>query len=678
MKKSYISVMVAHFLLSASVFAGGEQSIHDTILSKIIVEAGKNDIVETNAASEGTLNAEQLSNRPILRPAEVLETVPGLIVTQHSGDGKANQYFLRGFSLDHGTDFYTTLNGMPTNLSTHAHGQGYNDLNFLIPELIDDITYKKGPYYAEEGDFASTGSAHINYADQLDQGIATLSLGSFGHKRLLNADSLKLNDGTLLYGFEYFYNDGPWDHPEGYKRLNGVINYAKKDQKNHYKITAMGYRGDWDATNHIPMRAIETGVVGRYGSLDLSDGGLTHRYSISGELERYDSTVTTKANAYIIDYGLDLFSNFTYFLNDSINGDQFQQKESRTIIGGNIGQVRIGSMLGADSIASYGVQLRHDSIDVALNNTKNRQWLNTITSDRVKITTAALYYQNELSLSDKVRMIPGIRFDTYCFDVESAVNSANSAKKYASIANPKLNFIFGPWGDTQFFLNSGYGFHSNDARGIAASSNPATPLVRTKGAEVGIQNRSIVGLETSLALWMMDSDSELVFAGDTGGTEPTGKSRRQGIEWANYWTPSDWFILDADVAISQARYKDPEAAGGKYVPEAIEKVISVGISIKDYHDWFGGVRLRYFGSRALLEDNSQRSEPSTLVNLKTGYHIAKNLDVNMDIYNLFNQETNDIEYFYESKLATEGSGVSDHMIHPGEPRSYRFSITYRY
>lgn len=677
MRKAYTSVIVVNVLYSASVYAGGEQSIQDTVLPKIIVEAQNIDIIETDASSEGTVTAEQISNRPILRPAEVLETVPGLIVTQHSGDGKANQYFLRGFSLDHGTDFYTTLNGMPTNLSTHAHGQGYNDLNFLIPELISHITYKKGPYYAEEGDFASTGSAHIHYADKMDQGVASLSLSSFGHKRLLNADSFELNGGTLLYGLEYFYNDGPWDQPEGYQRFNSVISYTKEDGKNHYKITAMGYKGDWDATNHVPIRAIETGVIGRYGSLDPSDGGLTHRYSLSGEYERHDSTVMTKANVYIVDYGLDLFSNFTYFLNDPVNGDQFQQKESRIIAGGNIGQVRLGSILGMGSIASYGLQVRHDSVDVALNNTKSRNWLNTITSDKVNISSAALYYQNELSLSDKVRMIPGIRFDTYYFDVESAVNSTN-ATKYASTASPKLNIIVGPWGDTHFFLNGGYGFHSNDARGITASSNPATPLVRTKGAEIGIQNRSISGLETSLAFWMMDSDSELVFAGDTGGTEPTGKSRRQGVEWANYWTPSDWFILDVDVAISQARYKDPDSAGGKYVPEAIEKVVSVGISIKEYNDWFGGMRLRYFGSRALLEDNSQRSEPSTLVNLKAGYRIAKNLDASIDIYNVFNRETNDIEYFYESKLASEGSSVSDHMIHPGEPRSYRFNLTYRY
>lgn len=678
MRKSYISLIVSNLIYGATVYAGGEQSIHDTVLPKIIVEAQNRDFVETDASSQGTVSAEQLSNRPVLRPAEVLETVPGLIVTQHSGDGKANQYFLRGFSLDHGTDFYTTLNGMPTNLPTHAHGQGYNDLNFLIPELISNITYKKGPYYAEEGDFASTGSAHIHYADTLDQGIASLSLGSFGHKRVFNANSFDLDGGTLLYGLEYFYNDGPWDNPEGYQRFNGVISYTKDDGKNHYKITAMGYKGDWDATNHVPIRAIETGVIGRYGSLDPSDGGYTHRYSLSGEYERHDSTVTTKANAYIIDYGLDLFSNFTYFLNDPVNGDQFQQKESRILTGGNIGQVRVGSVFGIDSIASYGLQVRHDSVDVALNHTQNRNWLNSITSDKVKISTAALYYQNELVLGEKVRMIPGIRFDTYCFDVESAVNSANSATTYASITSPKLNFIFGPWGNTQFFLNGGYGFHSNDARGISASSNPATPLVRTKGAEIGIQNRSIKGLETSLSFWMMDSDSELVFAGDTGGTEPTGKSRRQGIEWANYWTPSDWFILDADVALSQARYKDPDAAGGKYVPEAIEKVVSIGISIKEYNNWFGGMRLRYFGSRALIEDNSQRSEPSTLVNLKAGYHIAKNLDATIDIYNLFNRETNDIEYFYDSKLASEGSGVSDHMIHPGEPRSYRFNLTYRY
>jgi len=670
---------VIALIVSSSLYAGGEQRLKDVTLLPITVEGEVESSNSTQAATEGTVTVRQLTSRPILRPAEVLESVPGLIVTQHSGDGKANQYFLRGFSLDHGTDFFTTIAGMPTNLPTHAHGQGYNDLNFLIPELISSVTYKKGPYYATEGDFASTGSAHIHYVDTLEEGIASLTVGSFNQKRLLNANSFDVNGGKLLYALEYFHNDGPWEHPEGYSRLNGVVSYAKEEGRNNYKITAMGYKGSWDATNHVPLRAIDSGTIGRYGSLDPSDGGDTHRYSLSGEYIHRDNNGVTSANGYIIDYGLDLFSNFTYSLDHPIEKDQFEQKDGRTILGANIKRVSVGTLLGLNSVQSYGFQLRHDAIrGVGLYNTQNRVRFNTITSDKVNETNTALYYQNELTLSDKVQMIAGLRGDLYRFDVKSDLNPADSAVKTATIASPKLSFIFGPWKDTELFFNSGYGFHSNDARGVTKATDPATPLVRTKGGEIGVRTRAVNHLQMSLALWMMQSDSELVFAGDTGGTEPTGPTRRSGIEWANYWTPTPWFILDADVALSRARYTDPSSAGGEYVPEAIEKTVSIGVAITDYDNYFGGLRLRYFGSRALIEDNSVRSQPSTLVNLKVGRHLSKNLDLSVDVYNLFDHNTYDIEYYYESKLATESTSVMDRMVHPGEPRSGRLTLTYRY
>lgn len=679
MKYPMLNGMMIALILSSTLYAGGEQTLKDTTLLPITVEGETASSDVLDAATEGTVTARQLANRPILRPAEVLESVPGLIVTQHSGDGKANQYFLRGFSLDHGTDFFTTVEGMPNNLPTHAHGQGYNDLNYLIPELISSVMYKKGPYYATEGDFASTGSAAISYVDSLPNGIASVTAGSFGQKRVLNANSFDVKGGKLLYALEYFHNDGPWEKPEGYQRFNGVVSYAKAEGRNSYKVTAMGYKGDWDATNHVPLRAIEGGIIGTYGSLDASDGGNTHRYSLCGEYTHRDNNGVTSANAYIIDYGLNLFSNFTYYLDHPVEGDQFEQKDGRTILGGSVGRVSLSSILGMNSVQSYGFQFRNDAIrGVGLYNTQDRLRYNTITSDKVNVTDAALYYQNELTLSEKVRMIAGIRGDLYRFDVMSDINSADSAVKMASIASPKLSFIFGPWADTELFVNSGYGFHSNDARGVTKATDPATPLVRTKGGEIGVRTRAVDHLQTSVALWMMDSDSELVFAGDTGGTEPTGPSRRSGIEWANYWTPTSWFILDADMALSRARYKDSSTSGGAYVPEAIEQTVSIGAAVTDYENYFGGLRLRYFGSRPLIEDNSERSKPSTLINLKVGRHLSKNLDLSVDVYNLFDRKTYDIEYYYESKLASESTSVTDHMVHPGEPRSARLTLTYRY
>ena len=678
-KKSLrISKTAATLLIPLSVFAGGEQKVDSALLPQITVQAPQDVLDTTDAATEGTISAKQIQNRPILRPAEVLETVPGLIVTQHSGDGKANQYFLRGFSLDHGTDFYTTLDGMPINLPTHAHGQGYSDLNFLIPELISDIEYKKGPYYASEGDFASTGSAHIKYADSIPYGLSSGTVGSFGNRRVLNTDSYDLDDGKFLYALEYYHNDGPWKVPEGYERFNGVVSYAKKDSNNSYKVTAMAYKGDWDATNQIPLRAINDGTIDRYGSLDSSDGGGTHRYSLSVQYTHYGNDVTTKANAYIIDYGLDLFSDFTYYLDHPTQGDQFEQKDSRTIMGASIEQISSGSLFGKESVNTYGLQVRNDFIEVGLYNTQDRQRFNTVSLDHVQETSAGLYYQNEMTLTDKIRAIAGIRGDLFRFEDRSDVVISNSRTKSAGVLSPKLSLIFGPWADTEIFLNGGYGYHSNDARGVTQSSDAATPLVVTKGAEIGVRTQAIEHLQSSLAFWMMDSDSELVFAGDTGGTESTGPARRMGIEWANYWTPKPWFILDADFALSQARYKNPAQSGGAYVPEAMEQTASIGVTVTGYKKYFGGMRLRYFGSRALIEDNSVRSQPSTLVNLKAGRHLTKQIDLSFDVLNLFNTQTYDIEYYYESKMKTESSSVNDYMLHPGEPRSIRLTLSYKY
>lgn len=679
MKYIIVATTLIGFLASSSLYAGGEQKLNSVTLLPITVNGEIESSNVIDSATEGTITAKQLKSRPLLRPAEVLETVPGLIVTQHSGDGKANQYFLRGFSLDHGTDFFTTLEDMPINLPTHAHGQGYCDLNFLIPELISNIKYKKGAYYAKEGDFASTGSAHISYIDSLPYGIASVTFGSFDSKRVFNANSFDVNDGKLLYALEYYHNDGPWKYPEGYQRLNSVVSYAKNDNHYSYKVTAMMYKGDWDATNQVPLRAIEDGTIDRYGSLDSSDGGNTHRYSLNAKLTHYGNDTMTTANAYIINYELDLFSNFTYYLDNPIQGDQFEQKDARTITGGSLGQVSAGSIFGIDSVQSYGFQFRHDAISgIGLYNTQNRVVFNTISSHKVDETSVGIYYQNELTLSDKIRMTAGVREDIYRFNVKNHLNSSDSGSKIAAITSPKLSFIAGPWEKTEFYLNTGYGFHSNDARGVTQVINPATPLVKTLGAEIGVSTRMVNHLQTSLAFWMMDSDSELVFAGDTGGTEPTGPSRRVGIEWANYWTPISWFILDADFTISQARYKNSASEGGAYVPEAMEQTVSIGAEVIEYKNYFGGLRLRYFGSRSLIEDDSIRSQPATLVNLKVGRHLGKNFDLSFDILNLLNTQTNDIEYYYASRIENESVPVDDYMIHPGEPRSVRLTLTYKY
>lgn len=673
-------VFVPIFALAVPAWGGGIQTL------ETVEVVGQTDslIGTADAASQGTVTAKQLENRPLLRPGEILEAVPGVIITQHSGDGKANQYFLRGFNLDHGTDLAVTVAGMPVNLPTNAHGQGYADLNFLIPELVSRMQYKKGPYYADEGDFSAAGAVRIDYAETLKQGIAEIGVGSWGHRRLLAADSVKAGEGSLLYAAEYFHNDGPWQAPEDYRRLNAVLRYSQGSPSNGFNLTAMAYQGKWDSTDQVPQRALDSGLIGRFGTLDPTDGGETHRYSLSGDWRRTGENGITRANAYLIDYRLNLFSNFTYFLDNPVRGDQFEQADNRLVAGAAASHAWLGKLAGRDTEHTVGAQFRQDRIRVALYSTEARQRWATTRDDRVDQSSASLYYQNATQWTEKFRTLAGLRGDFHHFEVDSSL-AANSGKVDDRIFSPKLSFIFGPWAKTEYYLNLGSGFHSNDARGATITVDPktlapadkVTPLVRAKGTEIGLRTAIIPNLQSSLALWRLDIDSELLFVGDAGTTEPSRPSRRTGIEWANYWTPMPWLTVDADLAWSRSRFTDPNPAGN-HIPGAIEKTASVGVAVEDYGKWFGGLRLRYFGPRALVEDDSVRSKSSTLVNARVGYRFDKRTKMALDMYNLFDRQVSDIDYYYASQLRGEAAPVNGIHTHPAEPRSFRLSLTVEY
>ncbi len=527
------------------------------------MKAGAQDLIGVaDAASVGTVTAKQLENRPLLRPAEVLETVPGLIVTQHAGDGKANQYFLRGFNLDHGTDFSVAIDGMPINLPTHAHGHGYLDLNFLIPELVERIQYKKGPYAAEDGDFSSAGSARIDYRRALPEDYVSIGLGSNGYRRLLTAaDKETAGGGRWLGAVEVFHNDGPWEVPEHYKRLNGVLRYSEGTRNNGHSVAFMAYDGDWTSTDQLARRAVDQGLVNRYGSLDPTAGGNTRRLSLSGQWARQDGAVQTRANAYLVDYRLNLFSNFTYAMDDPVNGDQFEQADRRRYGGFGWSRSQPVQWLGKEGDFTWGVQGRQDDIDnVGLYRTAARQRLSTVRSDSVNQGSLGLYGQWGAQWSDWLRSVAGLRHDRYRFKVDSSL-AANSGKENDGITSPKLSLIFGPFANQEFYYNWGQGFHSNDARGTTIRVDPSNPgdpmsrvpaLVKSRGQEMGWRSAPAPGWNTSVALWRLDLDSELLFVGDAGTTEAGRPSHRQGVEWSNYWTPRDWLTLDADIALSKA------------------------------------------------------------------------------------------------------------------------------
>ena len=659
-----------------------------------------NSVGSSDAASAGTVTSKLIESRPTLRPAEVLEFIPGVIVSQHSGDGKANQYYLRGFNLDHGTDFATFVDGMPVNMPSHAHGQGYSDLNWLIPELVDRIRYRKGPYYAEEGDFSSAGSARIDLFDGLPRGIASLTVGQDRYARALIANSTALESGSLFYALEVAHNDGPWDNPEKFHRLNGLMRYSFGTEGARSTLTAMGYSAGWNSTDQIPQRAVDQGLVGRFGALDPSDGGQTERYSLSFQTARQLADGAFRFNAYAIRSKLDLYSNFTFFLEHpsdldpgGIAGDQFHQAEQRTVIGLATSRSWNHKLGGHESTSTLGLQIRHDRLDpVGLYSTVARQLVATTQESRVRETSVALYAENQLEWTSWLRSVAGLRADRFSVDVNSSI-AENSGTKSAALVSPKLSLIAGPWQKSEVFVNYGEGFHSNDARGATervkpkefaadpsdpnAAATPSPLLVRSKGGELGLRTEMVPGLQSSLALWQLELGSELVFSGDAGDTEASRPSKRQGVEFNNHYIATPWLLFDADIAVSRARFTtdDPETPG-RFVPGSVGKVVSLGATVLDRGPWFGHFQLRYFGPRPLIEDDSQRSKATTLAYLRVGYRVTPSTRVALDVFNLFDTQASDIDYYYVSRLKGEpATGVADTHFHPVEPRRFRLTLT---
>ncbi len=614
-----------------------------------------------------------------------------MVVTQHSGDGKANQYFLRGMNLDHGTDFATTVNGVPVNMPTHAHGHGYSDLNFLIPELVQRVEYRKGPYSASEGNFSSAGSANFVYRTKLDSPFADVTIGQRGYLRGVAGVSRELSEGvTLLTAVERLNNNGPWSIPEGIRKTNAQLILSGGSPREGWSTSLSAYSARWNSTDQIPQRLIDAGSYqgqpfGRFDSLDPSDGGNTNRTSLSGNWHQSTEHELTKIEWYVIKYDLNLFSNFTYSL-DRAN-DQFAQTDDRSVWGGKAYRSWITDLSDGRSMQnSLGVQVRQDRIRVGLYDTVARQIQSTVRNDDVQQTLVGIYGENEMGWSTWLRTVTGLRVDQFNAKVTSHAQALNSGSATASKVSPKFSVIFGPWQKTEFFINAGKGFHSNDARGTTAKVDPKTGLpidsvpglVSSRGQEMGVKSQVVPNLQTTLAIWRLDFDSELVYVGDAGNTEAGRPSRRTGVEWSNHWTPGEHLLMDANFAWTRPRYSDNDPAGNR-IPNAVQRVANLTFALHNLGPWSGSLGVRYIGAAPLVEDNSVRSIASVTTNLRVNRKISNNLDVALDVLNVTDRKNNDISYYYTSRVAGETlAGVDGVHVHPSEPRTIRVTAQMRF
>jgi len=710
-----------------------------SVNTTLTVSGREDDLVGVaESATQGTVGAAEMADRPILRSGEILETIPGVIITQHAGGGKANQYFLRGFNLDHGTDIAISMDGMPLNLPSHAHGEGYSDMNTVIPEFVRRTDFQKGPYYADVGNYGSAGSANLVFFKTLPQNFFQVEGGMYGYERAVFGVTHKLGSGNLLFGGEFYHDDGPWTHGDNYYKYNGLLTYSHGDDANGFSITARAYRGTWSSSDQIPAPAAS--LVGFFGSLNPTDGGNSSRYSLQAEWHRQDENSRTQIIGYGFYYYLNLFSDFTYYLNDPVKGDQFEQQDKRFVAGVKVRHTIFSQWGGHKVENSFGLEVRNDWVHNGLYRTENRvrtdknditacddepvDACNTdtnltavlpATTDANKFTDtmAGFYVENKIQWAETFRTVLAFRGDDAIYNVTSLTpgytaselpgtpmvnfGAANSGTATKFVPEPKASLIFGPWSKTELYVQGGFSFHSNDARGATQRQEPISPdnpfptatsripaLIQTKGSEIGVRTTTVPRLQSTFSLWYLHSASELLQSGDTGGTVASfSPSNRYGIEWANYYTPLEHWAFDFDFADSRAFFTavDPDDAapnspGGKRVPEAVGVVASAGATLHDYKRFSASLRLRAFGPRDLTSDAIYQSKATILLNAEIRYRVTREWSFVVEALNLLNRRDHDIDYAYTSRITPTADAVFTDVFHPVEPVQVRFGLRF--
>jgi outer membrane cobalamin receptor len=644
----------------------------------VVFGRAEEQIGVAQSASEGVVGYADLSTRPISRAAELVEVIPGMIATEHSSGGKANQYFLRGFNLDHGTDFAGFVDGVPINQRSHPHMSGYLDLNFLMADLVQRVEFKKGVQYAENGDYSSAGSASFVLYDSLPNNYVQLKLDPDEYA-LSAAGSWNIGDGTLLVAATHEGGDGPFDLPADLDKNVVYVKYSQPLGDAKLRLGFIGYQNEWTASDQIPLRAVQAGDISRFGAIDPTNGGVSKRYIASAGLDWDGASLL----GYVQKSELNLFHNFTYFT-APVLGDQVEQVEDRLAAGLRARMSRDFDLLGMKATSRIGADTHFDWLDeTGLYRTTARVRTSAVASDKVDVMSADVWGDLTLHWTDRLRTTFGLRADYIDGEVEGLV-PANAGSDSGVQWSPKLNIAYTLTDDLEIYAGYGLGFHTNNIVGVVQTQDPvtgdpvdpATLFAESKGGEVGLRWEPNDTFNLSAAVFALDFDSELIYLGDSGVSEPSDPTRRRGLEVAAFWNPVDWLAFDASYAYSHSRFKDAPS-GLDRVPNTVEGVAAAGVTWLPGDGWEGSLRVRYLGPGPLIEDNSVRAPSTTLVNAGISKTFGQ-FEVGLDILNLFDAEDYDMVYFYESQLPGEAAPVEDIHFHPVHPQTAVLSLKATY
>ncbi len=630
---------------------------------------------EVNTLSQ--IIAVDLKTAPVKSSQEILRKVPGLFIGQHAGGGKAEQIFLRGFDIDHGTDINLSVDGLPVNMVSHAHGQGYSDLHFIIPETIDKISFGKGPYNAEYGDFATAGFVSFKTLDKLDKSSVSVEYGQFDSFRTVGLFNLLDTQNSNAYVAATLNTfNGPFESPQNFNRFNMMAKYNLKLPDNQkLKLTASHFQSKWDASGQIPQRSIDDGSIGRFGAIDDTEGGNTSRTNLLiNHSKILSENKKLETRAYYSHYDFELFSNFTFFLEDPVNGDQIAQREDRNILGF---QTEFSEKINSENLDfKYiaGVGVRYDDVnDIELSHTKNRyEILDRIAFGNVDQINSFAFLNTEFGLGD-LKINPAVRLDYFKFDYENKLSPTYDNRSETKIfASPKLNFIYSPDRDFQLFLKTGIGFHSNDTRVVVANSGEDI-LPAAYGADLGGIYKLTDNLIFNTALWALFLEQEFVYVGDAGIVEPSGKTRRLGVDFGLRYEALDWLYFYGDINYTYARSTE-EPKGEDYIPLAPDLTSTGGIAVENISNFSGGITYRYLKDRAANEDNSIVAEGYVVADFNINYTF-RNIVFGIAIENLFDTEWNETQFATESRLFNEPEAVEEIHFTPGTPFFLRGKVT---